>query len=130
MSDVAPPRTDELVGSRGETVILAGVVAKVAGAAAAEVDGVELAPSSGLAGLMSKLRPSDVSGASADVASRRTAVDLHLRVAWPRPIGQVTSEVRRHVRSRVQHLTGYEVTEVDIVVDALPVPSRRTRRVQ
>lgn len=130
MTEVAPARTDELAGPRGETFVTAGVVAKVAGAAAAEVDGVELASASGLAGLMSKLRPSEVSGASADMASRRTAIDLHLCVAWPRPVVQVTTEVRRHVRTRVQQLTGYEVTEVDIVVDALPVPSRRTRRVE
>lgn len=129
MTEVAPARADELVGPRGETVITAGVVAKVAGVAAAEVDGVELASASGLAGLMSKLRPSEVSGASADVASRRTAIDLHLSVAWPRPVVQITNEVRRNVRTRVQQLTGYDVTEVDIVVDALPVPSRRTRRV-
>jgi uncharacterized alkaline shock family protein YloU len=42
----------------------------------------------------------------------------------------VTEEVRRHVRGRVQELTGYDVTDVDITVDALPVPTRPRARVQ
>jgi uncharacterized alkaline shock family protein YloU len=63
------------------------------------------------------------------VASRQTAVELTLAVGWPRPVRQVTDQVRRHVKARVQELTGYEVTDVDIAVDDLPAPSR-PRRVQ
>ena len=124
----ARPRTDELATPRGETTIVPGVVAKLAGAAAAEVDGVELASATGLRGLLSWVRPGGA-GASAEVASRRTAIDLHLSVAWPNALGSVTEQVRTHVRRRVQALTGYEVTDVDIVVDDLPVPSRRRGRV-
>lgn len=117
---VAAPRTEELATSRGETTIAPKAVAKVARQAASEIDGVEVAEASGLRGLMSR-----GGGASADVGSRQTALDLRLEVAWPRPVSQITSEVRRHVRARVQQLTGYEVTDVDIVIDSLRTPTRR-----
>jgi uncharacterized alkaline shock family protein YloU len=133
MSDTAPiaaPRTEELATSRGETTIAPGVVAKIARQAAREVDGVELAGASGLRGLLGRVLPGPAApGVGADLASRRTALDLHVSVAWPRPLGTVTEEVRRHVRDRVQHLTGYDVTDVDITVDALPAPVRRRPRV-
>lgn len=128
--DISPPRTDELVTSRGETTIASGVVAKIARQAAREVDGVELAGASGLRGLLGRVLPGPTApGVSADLASRRTALDLHLSVAWPRPVATVTDEVRRHVRSRVQELTGYDVSDVDITIDALPVPTRQRPRV-
>ena len=128
--DIPAPRTDELVTSRGETTIASGVVAKIARQAAREVDGVELAGASGLRGFLGRILPGPTApGVAADLASRRSALDLHVCVAWPRPVGSVTEEVRRRVRGRVQELTGYEVTDVDIVVDALPAPSRPRGRV-
>jgi uncharacterized alkaline shock family protein YloU len=129
--EIPAPRTDELVTSRGETSIASGVVAKIARQAAREVDGVEIAGASGLRGLLGRVLPGpSAPGAGADLASRRTALDLHVCVAWPRPVVTVTEEVRRHVRGRVQELTGYEVTDVDITIDALPAPTRRRARVQ
>ena len=128
---IPAPRTEELTTSRGETTIASGVVAKIARYAAREVDGVELAGASGLRGFLGRLLPGPTApGVGADLASRRTALDLHVCVAWPRPVAMVTEEVRRHVRARVQELTGYEVTDVDITIDALPVPTRPRARVQ
>jgi uncharacterized alkaline shock family protein YloU len=129
--EIPAPRTSELVTRRGETHIASGVVAKIARRAAQEVDGVELAGASGLRGFLGRVLPGPTApGVSADLASRRTALDLHVCVAWPRPLAMVTEEVRRHVRGRVQELTGYEVSDVDITVDALPVPTRHRARVQ
>jgi len=129
-AEIPAPRTDELATSRGQTTIAPGVVAKVARQAAQEVDGVELAGASGLRGFLGRMLPGPTApGVGADLASRRTALDLHVSVAWPRPIATVSEEVRRHVRGRVQYLTGYDVTDVDITVDALPAPSRRRPRV-
>jgi uncharacterized alkaline shock family protein YloU len=128
---IPAPRTEELVSSRGETTIASGVVAKIARYAASEVDGVELAGASGLRGFLGRILPGPTApGVGADLATRRTALDLHVCVAWPRPVATVTEEVRHHVRARVQELTGYEVTDVDITVDALPTPTRRRARVQ
>jgi uncharacterized alkaline shock family protein YloU len=129
--EIPAPRTDELATSRGETTIASGVVAKIARQAAREVDGVELAGSSGLRGFLGRILPGPTApGAGAELASRRSAVDLHVCVAWPRPVATVTEEVRHHVRAKVQELTGYEVTDVDITIDALPAPIRHRARVQ
>ena len=125
----AQPAGGALVTGRGETTIAPSVVATVAQRAAREVDGVEVVSSGGLRGLIEALRPDRATGTRADVASRHTAIELTLAVSWPRPVRQITDEVRRHVKARVHELTGYEVTDVDIVVDSLPAPSR-ARRVQ
>lgn len=114
------PRLEELTTARGETTIAPGVIAKIARAAASEVDGVELVSGSGLRSLLSR---SSTGGASAAPAGHRTALDLHIAVCWPRPVPQVAEQVRQAVKGKVQHLTGYEVTDVDIVVDSLPEPS-------
>jgi uncharacterized alkaline shock family protein YloU len=116
-----------LVTRRGETTIAPSVVAVIAQRAAREVDGVELVSAGGLRGLLETLHPRRAVGARADVATRQTAVELTLAVSWPRPVRQVTEEVRRHVKARVRDLTGYDVADVDITVDALPAPSRRRR---
>ena len=125
----APTAGRALVTERGETTIAPSVVATVAQRAAREVDGVEVVSSGGLRGLIDSVRPDRATGTRADVASQHTAIELTLAVSWPRPVRQVTEEVRRHVKARVHKLTGYEVTDVDIVVEALPAPSR-PRRVQ
>jgi uncharacterized alkaline shock family protein YloU len=129
ISQQAQPAGSALVTGRGETTIAPSVVATVAQRAAREVDGVEVVSSGGLRGLIEALRPDRATGTRADVASRHTAIELTLAVSWPRPVRQITDEVRRHVKARVHELTGYEVTDVDIVVDSLPAPSR-ARRVQ
>jgi uncharacterized alkaline shock family protein YloU len=124
-----PPRarTAELVTHRGETTIAPSVVARIARRAATEVDGVDVVSGGGLRGLLEALRPDRPTGARADMASRQTAVELTLAVCWPRGVRAVTNEVRRRVKARVQELTGYVVTDVDIVVDALPSPSPSRR---
>ena len=121
---IPPPQPEALATGRGETVIAPSVVATVARRAASEVDGVEVVDGSGLRGILGRAE-----GVSADVASRQTAIDLRLAVCWPRPITAVVEDVRHHVRARVQELTGYEVTDVDVVVSDLPLPSKPARRV-
>ncbi|CAN5232205.1 hypothetical protein BH24ACT1_BH24ACT1_07200 [soil metagenome] len=117
---------------RGDTVIAARAVAAIAQRAAGEVEGVELVSRSGLGRFLAGLLPGSGrgDGASAEVAQGSTALALHLSVGWPRPVGQVADAVRQHVQGRVSELTGYIVTEVDIVVDSLPTAgTTRTRRV-
>jgi uncharacterized alkaline shock family protein YloU len=123
----ARPRTGELVTGRGVTTIAPSVVATIAKRTAQEVDGVEVVSGGRLRGLVDTLRPGRTTGARADVASRHTAVELTVAVLWPRPVRDVTDTVRTHVKSRVQELTGYKVTDVDIAVEALPSPSRGRR---
>lgn len=111
---------------RGRTTVAARAVAAIARRAATEIDGVELVSRSGVRRLLADLLPGRATeGASAQVGGGTTAVELRLAVSWPRPIAEVAAETRRRVQARVGELTGYTVTDVDIVIDNLP-PARRT----
>lgn len=115
--------TSETPLVRGETIVTARALATVAGKAASEVDGVEVVSRSGLRRFLSGLRPGGGGGgaASAAVSTGSTALELRLGVAWPHPVARVAEEARRHVRARVAEMTGYAVTDVDVVVDSLPI---------
>ena len=107
----------------GRTVVSGRAVASVARRAATEVPGVVPLPRSGLRQRLTGLLPGaggGAGGASAEVADGSTSIELRLAVRWPQPVGTVSAEARRHVRSRVEELTGYAVHGIDIVVDALP----------
>lgn len=117
----------ERPSTKGRTVVAARAVVAIARQAATEIEGVELVSRSGLGRLWSDLWPvGGPTDASAEVGVGVTAVELHLSVSWPRPVAEVAAAARRHVQARVSELTGYRVTEVDIVVDALP-PAERVR---
>ncbi|HZC52871.1 MAG TPA: Asp23/Gls24 family envelope stress response protein [Mycobacterium sp.] len=55
-------------------------------------------------------------------------VQLELSVRWPASIPKVTEQVRRHVRQRLNDLTGLHIAEVTIkvtdLVTSLPKPPR------
>jgi uncharacterized alkaline shock family protein YloU len=53
------------------------------------------------------------------VDGSKAFVNLEISVRWPAPILEVTGQVRRHVRDRVEELTGLQVDEVHIVVSDL-----------
>ncbi|MDP9419982.1 MAG: Asp23/Gls24 family envelope stress response protein [Actinomycetota bacterium] len=106
----------------GRTVVSTRAMASLAHQAATEVPGVALVSRSGLLGRLTGLLPGSGTAAgvaSAEVATGSTAIELRLAVRWPRPVAQVAEEARRHVRSRVEELTGYVVNRLDIVVDVL-----------
>lgn len=129
---VAVASTSPAAALPGRTTISGRAVAAVARRAASEVPGVELVSRSGLRQRLSGLRPGTTPGAgvSAAVTSGTTAIELRLAVRWPEPVGAVSDEARRHVRARVEQLTGYTVRGVDIVVDSLPeapAPAGRVR---
>ncbi|MBW3580446.1 MAG: Asp23/Gls24 family envelope stress response protein [Actinobacteria bacterium] len=106
----------------GRTIVSTRAVASVAHRAATEVPGVALVSRAGLLDRLGGLLPGSGGGAgaaSAEVAGGSTDIELRLGVGWPRPVSRVADEARRHVRSRVEELTGYTVNRVDIVVDLL-----------
>jgi uncharacterized alkaline shock family protein YloU len=53
------------------------------------------------------------------VDGSKAFVTLEISVRWPAPVLEVTGQVRRHVRDRVEELTGLQVDEVHIVVSDL-----------
>lgn len=127
--DVARPQPERLATRRGETVIASSVVDRIATRAAAEVPGVAMATRSGLGRLVALTVGRAMSRAGSEVGGTRASVELAITVRYPQPLRQVSTEVRRHVRDRVQEMTGLVVEEVRLQVDDL-VSDRRGGRVE
>lgn len=114
-----------LTTPNGKTSIADSVVAKVAGLAAREVDGVhEMGKSSSRAFGAIKDRlpmggsgPSPGQGVKVEVGERQAAVDLDLVLEYGVSIPEVSQAVRDNVIQRVESMTGLEVVEVNIAVD-------------
>ena len=114
----SPLRTE-----RGTTTVQDGVVAKVVGIAAQEIEGVRMGggASQAVGSIVSAIPgvsgSSESQGVSVEVGEVEAAADLTLRVEYGRTIHRVAEEVRRHVIRRVENLLGLRVTEVNIAVN-------------
>ncbi|MEV3987377.1 Asp23/Gls24 family envelope stress response protein [Streptomyces sp. NPDC049837] len=127
--------TTTLSEPRGRTTIADGVVAKVAGMAAREVDGVH-ALGGGLARTMGAVRdrvpggrPGVTRGVKVEVGERQTAIDLELVVEYGVPIADLAGDVRENVIQAVERMTGLEVVEVNIAVDDVHLPEEEDEEV-
>lgn len=109
-----------LDSGHGKTVIAEGVVAKIAGVAAREVDGVHdlvpLGAGATIAGFAGRLTRSDQrsTGVSVEVGQREAAVDLNVTVDYGVNIPQVAEAVRQNIMDRIRAMTGLIVKEVNI----------------
>jgi uncharacterized alkaline shock family protein YloU len=123
-----------LQSDRGSTTIQDAVVISIVNIAANEVDGVAF--SHGGTRLPGDNSPtvgeffgsltgsgSGTRGVSVEVGETQAAVDLTVNVIYGKRIAQVAEAVRRNVISRVESLTGLEVTEVNITVNDVTFPS-------
>ncbi|MER5216036.1 Asp23/Gls24 family envelope stress response protein [Streptomyces sp. NPDC002838] len=115
-------------GTRGRTTIADGVVEKIAGLAAREVDGVH-AMGSGLSRTFGAVRDRVPGGARAvtrgvkvEVGEVQTALDLEIVVDYGVPISDVAQAVRENVIAAVERMTGLEVVEVNIAVSDVKLP--------
>lgn len=110
----------QLDTGHGKTVIAESVVAKIAGAAAREIEGVhDLVPmgtGATIAGFAGRLARSDQrsTGVNVEVGQREAAVDLNMRVDYGVSIPQVAEAVRQNITERVRGMTGLVVKEVNI----------------
>jgi uncharacterized alkaline shock family protein YloU len=111
--------------TQGRTIIADGVVAKIVGIAAREVEGVHDLSTSGtgaaIAGLASRVTGGDqrTQGVSVEVGEREAAVDLNMIIDYGVSIPQVADAVRRNIINRVGAMTGLIVKEVNISVTDL-----------
>ena len=115
---------------RGTTTIQDGVVSKVAGIAAQEVDGVRMGggASQTMGSIMSAVpgvgSQSESRGVSVEVGEVEAAVDLTMSVEYGRAIHQIAEAVRANVIRRVENLVGLRVTEVNIAVNDIFFPQQ------
>lgn len=106
--------------SRGHLVLERKVLERVAAQVASESDsGRTGGVSGGFLGFGTQTDLAAVPATTVELVGQTATVRLDLTVAYPTPIRAATDQVRRRVMSRVQELTGVEVTRVDITVTAL-----------
>jgi uncharacterized alkaline shock family protein YloU len=109
---------------RGITTVSDAVVAKMAGIAAREVEGVhELGKS--FRRLVGRVRTGDslTQGVNVEVGKKEAAIDLVIVMDYGFSIPVIAQEIRNNVISKVETGTGLIVKEVNIEVDDLFVPS-------
>lgn len=115
-SNAAPPRP-ALTG-RGKTVISQHVMEQVTSQIASEVTHAG-GTSGGLLGFGSHTDLSARPGAKVELSGQQASIALEIVLDYPAPLAATTDRVRRHVITKVQQLTGVEVTRVDIDVTGL-----------
>jgi uncharacterized alkaline shock family protein YloU len=120
---------------RGGTRIEDSVVAKIAGIAAQEVEGVRMGGGAtqtigGILGSVTGGSGSESRGVSVEVGEVEAAVDLTMTVAYGRSIPQVAEAVRRNVINRVENLIGLRVMEVNISIDDVFFPEQERQQAE
>ncbi len=106
---------------RGITTIADGVVAKLAGHACREIEGVA-GMGATFRRLLGRVKPGEESlsqGVNVEVGKREAAVDVVILVRYGFSIPALAQEVRENVIARVESGTGLIVKEVNIEVDDL-----------
>ena len=111
-----------LIDAHGKTSIADTVVAKIAGIAAREIDGVHDlgGAASRMVGRVREVIPGTTQnvtqGVSVEVGEKQAAVDLGLVAEYGVAIHQLAQAVRENVIGAISGMTGLEVTEVNIMV--------------
>jgi uncharacterized alkaline shock family protein YloU len=132
MSERGRLRRSPLETERGSTDIEDGVVSKIAGMAAREVEGVRMGGSAsrtageilgGLTGSQDLSR-----GVSVEVGRVEAAIDLTMAVEYGRDLLQLAEQVRDRITERVETLTGLQVTELNVTIDDVIFPKEERGR--
>ncbi|MEX0153043.1 Asp23/Gls24 family envelope stress response protein [Microbacterium sp. LMI1-1-1.1] len=110
----------------GKTVIVDGVVAKVAGIAAASVPGVH-ALGGGAARVIGNIRQAvgakdHAQGVSVEVGETEVAADISIQVDYPERLQDVASDVRSAVSQAITDLVGMKVAEINVTVVDVYIP--------
>lgn len=120
-------KTPAPITDQGKTTIEDGVVAKVAGIAARESRGVH-ALGGGVARALGAIREAVASadqtqGISVEVGEHQVAVDVVIVVEYPSPLQEVADGVRSNIIDAIENIVGMEVTEVNVTVNDVHLPS-------
>lgn len=119
------PKTVALEAS-GKTVIVDPVVAKIAGIAAREVDGV-YALGGGAERVIGSIREAVgqkhlSQGVKVEVGETEVAVDVTVVVEYPMPLHEVAANVRAAVADAITELVGMQTAEINVTVTDVYIP--------
>jgi len=117
-----------LLSDRGTTTIKDGLVKRLAGMAAEEVEGVYMGGgvSRAAGGVLGGITGSQnqTRGVSVEVGQAETAIDLSMSIEYGKNILQTTRRVRERITERVESLTGLRVTELNVTINDVIFPDR------
>jgi uncharacterized alkaline shock family protein YloU len=119
----------DLITGQGQTRIADLVVQKIAALAAREISGVyELGGGAARAiGAVREripgARASAGQGIAVEVGERQTAIDLIIVAEYGVAIADLAHAIRRNVIDSIEQMTGLEVTEVNVSVDDVHLPT-------
>ena len=126
--NTAAKTTEDAFRKDGTTTISDQVVAKIAGIAAREVEGVFQLTGTGFTGAVSGLA-NKVSGADAhdygvkvQVGQQETIVNLSMVVTYGASIPNVAKAVRRSVAEQLKVMTGLLAREINIAITDIAFP--------
>lgn len=108
-----------LLTEKGITTVADAVVAKLAGHACREVDGVA-GMGTTFRRLLGRVKPGQESlsqGVAVEVGKKEAAIDIVIVVRYGHPIPTLAQEVRENVIAQVETHTGLIVKEVNIEID-------------
>ena len=116
---------NQATATKGNTTIANGVVAKIVGIAAREIDGVKDVVGTGaggtISGLATRVTRGDTrsQGVSVEVGEREAAASINIIAYYGVSIPQLADAIRRNIIDRVESMTGLTVIAVDIAVTDL-----------
>ncbi|WUI11020.1 Asp23/Gls24 family envelope stress response protein [Kineococcus sp. NBC_00420] len=122
-------REGALVSNQGTTSIADTVVSKIAGLAAKDVSGVNAlggGASRAVGALRERIpggRVNHSQGVSVEVGETQAAIDIDLIAEYGVAIADLAAGVRRNVIASVERMTGLQVTEVNIAVADVHLPT-------
>lgn len=96
-----------------------GVIEKIAGLAARNVDGVLSLDGGMLSGLTDRLRSQadPTQGIDAEVGQKQVALDMHATVEYGKDIRQLFNQVTSRVVRDIKSFTGLEVVEMNLHIN-------------
>ena len=131
MTEQRQQRIDSpLQSERGMTTINEGVVSKIAGVAAGEVEGVRMGGSASRAagGILENVTGSQgqTRGISVEVGRFETAIDLTMGIEYGSNILERVEQVRNRISQRVENISGLRVTELNVTVSDVVFPGEES----
>lgn len=111
----------------GKTVINDSVVAKVAGIAAREVDGVHAlggGTARAIGAIRDAINATDLTqGISVEVGETQVAVDATIVTEYPVSLQKVADDVRSAIAEAIQGIVGLEVAEINVTINDVYIAS-------
>jgi uncharacterized alkaline shock family protein YloU len=135
-TDSSAAAVSQSKATKGKTSIADGVVAKIVGIAAREIEGVKdvvnIGAGASISGLATRVTHGDThaQGVSVEVGEREAAASINIIAIYGVSIPQVAEAVRRNIINRVEAMTGLTVIAVDIAVTDLYFPDEQADQQQ